>query len=221
MNRLSEMVETKTAESPPTLPEVENETGGVGLPPTSPLTSEAEPPAPLPATTPQRALMLWVAAIVILFDQLTKYLVEYLLPLGHTWEPIPGWGNWVRIVHTSNTGAAFGLFQGASPIFAVVAIFVSLALLYYNFTLPSGYRFLRLVLGFQLGGALGNLIDRFRIGHVTDFIDVGPWYIFNVADASIVFGALALAWIMWREQTHPHNGETNHTSINQQQWEPN
>ncbi len=221
MNGLSETVETETAESPPTLPELEEGAAEAGLPLPPPVNSETEPPTPLPATTPQRALMLWVAATVILFDQLTKYLVEHLLPLGQTWEPIPGWGDWVRIIHTSNTGAAFGLFQGASPIFAVVAIFVSLALLYYNFTLPSGYRLVRLVLGFQLGGALGNLIDRFRIGHVTDFIDVGPWYIFNVADAAIVFGALALAWIMWREQTHPHDSETNHTSINQQQWEPN
>ena len=58
---------------------------------------------------------------------------------------------------------------------------------------------LRLALGLQLGGALGNLIDRFRIGHVTDFFDFGPWPVFNFADFFVVSGAILLAWIFWQE----------------------
>ncbi len=54
---------------------------------------------------------------------------------------------------------------------------------------------LRLSLGLQFGGATGNLLDRVRLGHVTDFVDVGSWPIFNVADASIVVGLVLLAWI--------------------------
>ncbi|MCZ7669833.1 MAG: signal peptidase II [Chloroflexi bacterium] len=51
-----------------------------------------------------------------------------------------------------------------------------------------------------MGGALGNLIDRLRQGYVTDFLDFGPWPVFNVADMAVVFGALTLAWLMWREE---------------------
>jgi lipoprotein signal peptidase len=55
------------------------------------------------------------------------------------------------------------------------------------------------VLGLLIGGALGNLIDRVRLGHVTDFLDFGPWPIFNVADTAVVVGALVMAWLMWAE----------------------
>lgn len=169
---------------------------------TAPETAETDPPPP-PATLRQRLLMVGTAVFVLLLDQFTKYLVETKVPLNTVWEPIPGWGDWLRITHTGNTGAVFGTFQGGSPIFAGIAVLVTLALLYYNFTLPAGHKVVRIILGVQLGGALGNLVDRFRLGHVTDFIDVGPWYIFNIADAAIVFGAIALALVMWFEQTPP------------------
>jgi signal peptidase II len=52
----------------------------------------------------------------------------------------------------------------------------------------------------QLGGALGNVIDRFRLGHVTDFLDFGPWPVFNLADTSIVAGVVILTWLMFQEQ---------------------
>lgn len=159
------------------------------------------------ATLRQRLLMVGTAVLVVFLDQFTKYLVETKVPLNTVWEPIPGWGDWLRITHTGNTGAVFGTFQGGSPIFAGIAILVTLALLYYNFTLPAGYKVVRIILGVQLGGALGNLIDRFRLGHVTDFIDIGPWYIFNIADAAIVFGSIALALVMWLEQPPPDKPE--------------
>ena len=68
-----------------------------------------------------------------------------------------------------------------------------LILLYRTQRFPTGL--LRLSLGLQLGGAFGNLIDRVRLGHVTDWADVGPWPVFNVADASIVTGLVILAWL--------------------------
>ena len=104
-----------------------------------------------------------------------------------------------RIFHIYNTGATFGLFSGGGTIFRYVAILVSLGIIYYNFVLPGNQWLLRLALGLQMGGALGNMIDRFRIGHVTDFIDIGPWYIFNLADLSIVSGAVILGLLVFQE----------------------
>ncbi|RMH01457.1 MAG: signal peptidase II [Chloroflexi bacterium] len=151
------------------------------------------------ATLTQRLLMLVVAAIVIAIDHLTKLLVEATLPLYHSWAPFPALALFFRITHVTNTGAAFGLFSGNSLIFAGVAVLVTLVILYYNYTLPYGQGWLRVALGLQLGGALGNLIDRIRLGHVTDFFDFGFWPVFNVADTAIVAGAILLAWLMWQE----------------------
>ena len=151
-----------------------------------------------PATPRIRSLPLWIAGFVILLDQLSKQLVETAVLLHRSWTPFPTLLPQLRISHISNTGSAFGLFPNGSSIFAWTALIVSLAIVYYNFHLPGGQKLLRLALGLQLGGALGNLVDRLRIGHVTDFIDFGPW-VFNVADAAIVSGAFLLAWAMWQE----------------------
>ncbi|MCP4426967.1 MAG: signal peptidase II [Chloroflexi bacterium] len=150
-----------------------------------------------PASIWQRALPLWIAGGIIALDQLTKFLVEATLPLYHGWTPFPN-APYLHISHLGNAGSAFGLFPANSDIFAWAAVIVSLAILYYNYTLPAGQSLFRLALGLQLGGANGNLIDRLRLGHVTDFIDFGPW-VFNVADAAIVSGAFILAFVVWRE----------------------
>jgi len=75
---------------------------------------------------------------------------------------------------------------------------VSLAILIYNYHLSGRQLGLRLALGLQLGGAIGNLADRLRLGHVTDFVDFGPW-VFNLADVAIILGALILVGVMWQE----------------------
>ncbi len=140
------------------------------------------------------------AGLVIFTDQLSKRFVEFFLPIHHGWTPIPSFPA-LRISHISNTGAAFGLFPANSSIFIVAAIVISTAILYYNFTLPTGKTIFRIALGLQLGGAMGNLVDRLRLGHVTDFIDYGLW-VFNLADAAIVTGAFILAWVIWQESKH-------------------
>ncbi len=136
--------------------------------------------------------LLQLAAIFFLLDQLTKFLVRAYLPFGHSY---PGSG-FFRFTHAENTGSAFGLFQGHNtPLIFIsfVGIFV-LAMIYQSQPRPTNL--LRLSLGLQIGGALGNLVDRFRLGAVTDFIDVGPWPIFNLADSSIICGLLLLGWII-------------------------
>lgn len=139
-------------------------------------------------------------AVILLLDQLSKYLVETRIPLYSYWAPIPALENLFRLTHTANTGAVFGLFQGTGMFFAALAVFVAGAIIYFNLTLPGGQWLLRIALGLQLGGALGNLIDRLRQGHVTDFIDVGPWYIFNIADMAVVGGVILFGIVLIREE---------------------
>jgi signal peptidase II len=158
------------------------------------------PSQPAQATQWPRLLLLLVAATVIVGDQLSKLLVEQQLPLNASWAPFPDYAHLFRITHVSNTGAALGLFPGGSLLFAVVAAAVALLILYYNFRLPAGHHLLRPALGLQLGGALGNLIDRLRIGHVTDFLDFGPWPVFNFADAAIVAGVVLLGLMLLRDE---------------------
>jgi signal peptidase II len=148
-------------------------------------------------------LFLFAGAIILL-DQWTKSLVRNGLPLGSTWSPWDWLEPYARIVHWSNTGAAFGLLQGFSGVFTILAIIVSLAILYYYPQVPRGDLTLRLAMGLQLSGALGNLIDRLTIGHVTDFISIANFPVFNIADASISIGVAILilgVWIKERNQT--------------------
>lgn len=135
--------------------------------------------------------LIQLAVFVFLTDQFSKYLVKESLLL---YESFPREG-FLRITHTFNTGSIFGLFQGQNtPLILVSFIGVAvLILLYRTQRYPTGM--LRLSLGLQLGGAFGNLVDRVRLGHVTDWVDVGPWPVFNVADASIVSGLVLLAWL--------------------------
>ncbi len=153
-----------------------------------------------PASTSEKTLVFIITAVSIILDQFTKYIVEATLPLHRSYAPFPAIEQFFRFTHVSNKGAAFGIFQNGGQFFTIVAIFVTIFILYYNYTLPTGQTAIRLALGLQLGGALGNVIDRFRIGHVTDFLDFGPWPVFNLADTSIVAGVIILAWLTFREQ---------------------
>ena len=157
-------------------------------------------PSTRKASLGEKLLPFLIMALVLLLDQLSKYLVETRIPLYSYWAPIPGLENVIRFTHTANSGAVFGLFQGTGMFFAVLAVIVAGAIIYFNVTLPGGQWLLRLALGLQLGGALGNLVDRLRQGHVTDFIDIGPWYIFNVADMAIVGGVILFGIVLIRDE---------------------
>jgi signal peptidase II len=97
-------------------------------------------------------------------------------------------GGLVRLDFTRNTGAAFGMFQSGGLLFAAVAIVVSLSILVFYRRIADSALPVRLALGLILGGALGNLADRIRLGYVVDFIDLRWWYVFNLADSAIVVG---------------------------------
>jgi signal peptidase II len=125
------------------------------------------------------------------------------LPFQDTW--LPDWLNWLspyaRIVHWRNSGAAFGMFQQAGGVFTVLAFLVIAAIFYYYPRVERSDWLLRLAMGLQLGGALGNLTDRLMMGEVTDLISIGNFPVFNVADSSISVGVVVLLLSVWfREQ---------------------
>jgi signal peptidase II len=94
-------------------------------------------------------------------------------------------------------GAAFGMLPSAGLIFSIVALAVSAAIIYYFPRVPENQAAVRVALALQLGGAVGNLIDRVLFGPVTDFISLGAFPVFNVADASISVGVALLLAAMW------------------------
>lgn len=168
---------------------------------------EPEKASRVVASTGQRLIFFVVAASVIIVDHLTKLLIENRLTINQTWAPFPTLANYFRITHVSNTGAAFGLFPQGSLVFTVIAVLVGAVIIVYNYRLPAGHLLLRLALGLQLGGALGNLVDRLRLGHVTDFLDFGPWPVFNVADMAIVAGVIVLGYLMIQEEREMRRAE--------------
>ena len=140
-----------------------------------------------------------IAALIVALDQWTKWLVRVNIPDGGVWLPesLAWLSPYARIVHWHNTGAAFGMFQNASMVFTVLAFIVIAAILYYYPHVENSDWSLRLAMSMQLGGAIGNLIDRLTRGRVTDFISIGTFPVFNVADASISIGAVVLLFGVW------------------------
>ncbi|HVA24250.1 MAG TPA: signal peptidase II [Chloroflexota bacterium] len=192
--------------------------------------SSPEPKVPSPAaagegeseaegthTPPKRSLasllpvILPVAAIVFVLDRITKNLAETRLSQvpGESVDVI---GSVLRFSLSHNTGAAFGVLQNQWILYLVIAAVVMVVSVGYYRYLPRNNHLLTVCLGMQLGGAIGNLVDRFQHVYVVDFIDVGignlrwPW--FNVADSCIVVGIIVLAGYLMlhpeaeRQQSH-------------------
>jgi len=144
------------------------------------------------------ALVGLIAAMVLVVDQISKTLVVATLGPsagGRTLELIPGvlW-----LLYVENTGAAFGLFQGRNPVLATVALVIVLLLAIWFRALAAATPWGALALGLQIGGALGNVVDRLRHGFVIDFIDVPFWPTFNLADSAITIGVAILLVVLVR-----------------------
>jgi len=136
--------------------------------------------------------LMILAVIIIGLDQYTKYLVQTNLAVGEIWSPWAWLAPYARIIYWKNTGVAFGMFQSLGPVAAALAVVISAAIIYYYPRVPREDWALRLALILQLGGAIGNLIDRIRLGFVVDFVSVGNFAIFNVADSCITVGVFVL-----------------------------
>jgi signal peptidase II len=135
------------------------------------------------------AFLLALALLVLLADQAVKALVSDKLKNGRVVEVL---GGFVRLDYTFNTGAAFGIFRTGGVVFAAVAVGVSAGIVIYYRRVATSPLILRAALGLILGGALGNLLDRIRLGYVVDFIDLRWWPVFNLADSAIVVGVCLL-----------------------------
>ena len=136
--------------------------------------------------------LLQLAALSLALDQLTKFVVRQTLEWHYSW---PAYG-FFRFTHVQNTGSAFGLFQGNNLPLLIVSLVGVAVLAYIYKTQERPGILMRVSIALMLGGALGNLVDRIWQGHVTDFIDIGPWPVFNLADSSIVVGLVILAWVL-------------------------
>ena len=133
-----------------------------------------------------------VVVLVLCLDQFTKLIVRQNLIRG---ESFPDSGLF-RFTHVHNTGSLFGIFQGYNTPLIVASLLAIILLIWIYKTYAHKGLLISLALGLQLGGAIGNLIDRLVQGHVTDVFDVGIWPVFNIADSSIVVGLGVLFFIM-------------------------
>ena len=164
---------------------------------------------------PRWALFLGIAATVVVVDQLSKQWLTSLLEPGERLEII---GDLLRIVHSQNSGALFGLFKDQAILFGIVSVAVVALIIWYHG--QSGRNtLLSIALGLLLGGALGNMIDRFRHTYVVDWVDIGignlRFYTFNVADSAITCAILLLiliAFLPSKAETPDGAGTTSASS---------
>ena len=153
-------------------------------------------------------LVAVVAVIVFVLDRITKIAVGSNLAPGASTDIV---GQWVRISHVTNSGAAFGLLPERTTLLSILSVAAVLAIVYYYRRLAADSRLIAATLGMQLGGAFGNLVDRIGQGYVVDFVDVGipggpRFWAFNVADSSIVVGIIAVtALLWWQERQQPRD----------------
>jgi signal peptidase II len=135
-----------------------------------------------------------IGLFVLVADQLSKaWAVATLGPQPHQ-RVIPLVGDWLNLVYSRNTGVAFGLFQNWSQLFIFTSIFITAGAIYaYIYHLPNQSLSIQVAMGLVVGGALGNIMDRIRLGYVVDFISVGWWPVFNLADSGITVGVFILA----------------------------
>ena len=151
----------------------------------------------------QWIVLALVAGAAVVADQLTKQVVGRTLALGESVDILGPFS----IHHVQNSGIAFGLFGSRTPIVIAVTAIVVVAML--AFFARSGRRHpvLPVALGLVLGGSIANLIDRVRLGHVTDFLDVVAWPAFNLADTFIVVGvAILFGTLVLGDRSHRMHG---------------
>lgn len=144
------------------------------------------------ATRTRWALFAGLAVGVLIVDQIVKSWIAANFEFHRAVELI---GDILRVAPTQNNGAIFGMFRDQAPIFAILSIGVMGLIVWYE-SRAGGSLLVTVALGLLLGGALGNLTDRLRLGYVLDFMDLGlggwRWYTFNVADAAISLSILLL-----------------------------
>jgi len=141
----------------------------------------------------KKYLILFVAVALgtIILDQLTKY---------HVASKMPEWKLGFLSIHfVQNTGAGFGILKGQMALLAIISVVVVMGVIYFYKKIPQ-QKVAQILWGLFLGGVAGNLIDRVLRQYVVDFIDVGFWPVFNIADMVISVSVLGLVLYFWREK---------------------
>lgn len=160
-----------------------------------------------------------IAGLIILLDQLTKTWIRQNLHVGEIFMPELWISNYARILFWKNTGAAFGILQNFGTVFMGLSFVVSAVIIYYFPQISRKDWVIRLAMSLLLAGAVGNLIDRLTVGYVTDFISVGNFPVFNIADSSITVGVIVLFIGMWiqehREKSQAEPLETTQDGTSQ------
>ncbi|MCA0979905.1 signal peptidase II [Exiguobacterium aestuarii] len=151
-----------------------------------------------------------LAVILILLDQLTKWVVVQTMTIGQSIEVIPNLLYWTSY---RNKGAAWGMLEGQMAFFFVITILVVVGLVYFLHKEVNGYQLLGYSVGLLLAGAIGNFIDRLFRGEVVDFVDTYPFGynfpIFNVADMALTFGVILMViGILFEEKLHKERGQS-------------
>lgn len=136
-------------------------------------------------------LLIIIAAMIVIIDQLTKFLVTTNMTEG---AGIPVIEGIFHLTFILNPGAAFGILENSRWFFVATAVLVLAVFFYYRRALMTAPKPVQLGIALFAGGALGNLIDRIRIGLVIDFFDFRVWPIFNVADIAICVGVGLILW---------------------------
>lgn len=149
--------------------------------------------------------LLNIAGLICVLDQITKVLIQYSIPFESSYFPpdrVTIIENFFYLVHIGNKGAAWGMFSEYSGILTLLSFAVLFFIYYFRKQLELQRGSVQIAFGLLIGGILGNLIDRIRVGHVIDFIDIhlpftlpyilpyGRWPAFNIADSAIVIGML-------------------------------
>lgn len=165
---------------------------------------------------PHFALLIGLAVLII--DQVTKLWIEGRMALNTAVFPIEALAPYFEFAHIANTGMAFGLFQSGGLVFLGIALVMITGILYVNYKTPLDSVPFRIAMGLLLGGAIGNLFDRVRVGYVVDFLHfnllplVGEqyadhfilrylnWYVFNIADLAVVTGVIVLFYVSLTEE---------------------
>ena len=156
-------------------------------------------------------MMVAAGALVVLVDQLSKHWITQYFTTGAPKDPISLLGPVLQLIYDQNTGVAFSLFEGQNILFLFIALAIGVVGYLYWRMRGSASLPLKVTFGLILGGALGNLIDRFSHRYVVDFIHFQipgrfDWPVFNMADSAVCIGVVLLAVLLWRmdaEQRQP------------------
>jgi len=140
--------------------------------------------------------ILSAALIVVVLDQLTKFLIRTNFKPGESVSIIK---NVFHLTYVTNTGAAFSIFQGFNSFFIIFLVIVIGVIIYYIKNIKENEKRMQLAIGLFLGGTIGNLIDRVSIGAVTDFLDFRIWPVFNIADSAVTISVILLIILLWKK----------------------